>query len=446
MQPGGSQTIFRLAYLGQQRGEILALGTKIGCNRQVTTNGSSEARIYNKTLLRIAGLTALLAVFNHGYLLLEHYDLNFGEPSGQGLCNISDYISCAAVSASSYAEFLGVPMAMWGMAANAVFFLFALWGELTGSFSDPAAQIRLKTMSFFIAAASLVMGTISTLVIGRICPFCILAYLLSFATFACTWLATRQSSQTRSQLNAEDRKAIVVPLLVAAAAAALMAFISNDAMKKSYIAKSFGGTEDLTPMIQEALQTWTNEPEVKITPVAALIMGASDANAKMVITEFADFRCSHCKHAAPVFKAFVAGHPDVQLRFEAWPLDGECNASIPSPNGASCLLARAVNCVEKISGHGWAAHEYVYEHQEQFVSSDAVRGALADIAGAASTDPAQVKTCADSAEAIHQIQQEAAVGSNLNLSGTPSVYVNGKKLPFGQNIQVLSEVRRRIVK
>jgi protein-disulfide isomerase len=280
------------------------------------------------------------------------------------------------------------------------------------------------------------MGAISTFVISRFCPFCIIAYALSFITFACTWFALRNPPD-KSPPSIFSMQTLF-PLVVLAGVSILSAVIADNTIRKAY------GDEDLQPMIQEALQSWSTNPELKIVTVAPLVMGASDDKAKMVITEFADFRCTHCKHAAPVFKAFVNGHPDVQLQFEAWPLDGECNTSIPTANGASCLLARTVNCVQKNNSHGWLAHEYIYEHQDRFISLDAVRGALTDIAKAAGSDEAQVKVCVDSPEAIQQLRDEAAVGSNLSLTGTPTVFVNGRKLLYGQNLQVLTEIHNKI--
>jgi len=401
----------------------------------------------NMKLFWIAFASAVAAILDHAYLLNEHYTLRFGETSSKSLCNINELFSCAAASASKYSEFLGIPMALWGIAANLVIVLLLLWHPFTEGDKKSASRRNLLIVSAVIALTSIVMASISIFLVAHLCPFCLLAYLLSFITFAGLWFALPKSVPTLSPTPNSSRNssldlAIIIkqfsPVLILAAMAFVAVFIADDQIKNSF------GARDLKPMIQESVQSWITNPQLSITPVAALVMGATGDKAKMVITEFADFRCSHCKQAAPILKAFTNAHSDVQLQFEAWPLDGECNSTFPSSNGASCMLARAVNCVELISKKGWAAHEWIYENQQRFVSADSVKGALPEIAGASSVPTEQLATCVASPEAKQLIQNEANVGTQLNLNGTPSIFVNGKKLPAGQFLPVLAEVYRQI--
>ncbi|MES2856464.1 MAG: thioredoxin domain-containing protein [Bdellovibrionota bacterium] len=167
-------------------------------------------------------------------------------------------------------------------------------------------------------------------------------------------------------------------------------------------------------------------------------MGASKENAKLTLVEFADFRCIHCKHAAPTIKAFLNAHPDVRLEFQTWALDGECNSKISSANGASCLLGRSVWCAEKQNQKGWAAHEYIFE-QEMYPALESVKQALPAIAKAAGMTAEAMLACTDSEEAKAAVRAQADLGGTLNIQGTPAIFANGRLLPGGQVLQVLRE-------
>lgn len=398
----------------------------------------------SRTFLWIAAVSAAIAILVHSYLLNEHYGLKFGQATGDSLCNINETFSCAAVSASRYAEFLGIPMALWGALANLGFLILIPMYALAAPENRPAHRRHLLLASGVIAGASIIMGSLSAFALARFCPFCMLTYLLSFLTFGFTWTAVWNSGQgdqgKHSRASGPPRNFVssVKPLLILVAVLGFAAIVINDQVKKSY------GMGDVGRLVEEKVQEWQSNPTRDITPVAPLTKGAEAASAVMTITEFADFRCIHCKVAAPALKAFVNAHPDVRLQFQPWPLDGECNTAISNNNGASCLLARASYCAGKLGPNGWAAHDYIFSQLERYHNRQAVQTDLRQIASAAQIDPAEFETCTQSDEAKEIAQKQAAVGIALNIRGTPSIYVNGKQLPHGQFLPVLMEVYDRI--
>lgn len=394
-------------------------------------------------MLLIAGLATFAAILVHIYLASRHYALKFGEVNTQSLCNINSTFNCEAVSASRYSEFLGVPMAVWGALTNAALLVLLLFYPLTEEAKKAAARRGLLILGGAIAGASVIMGLISTFALSAYCPFCIVTYVLSFITFGCLWAGFPRTTKSKHEAvlsGARLKFSDFTPLIIAGVVVFVAGMISNDQVRKAY------GFQNIDAFVREQVQEWESNPQVQLQPVDALVMGAPADKAKMVITEFADFRCIHCKHAAPVLKAFISSHPDARLQFEVWPLDGECNTAIQSANGASCLLARASYCAEKIKGRGWDAHAYIYDNQEDFMSLDAVKSALPKIATASGLSAQEMETCAQAPETKTAIEKQAAVGTALNLRGTPTIFVNGKQLPAGQSIPVLSEVYSRLSK
>ena len=49
----------------------------------------------------------------------------------------------------------------------------------------------------------------------------------------------------------------------------------------------------------------------------------------------------------------------------------------------------------------------------------------------------KLQSCSNSDAIKTEVQNTAAVGSALNLEGTPTIYVNGRQLPGAQSLPVL---------
>lgn len=372
----------------------------------------------------LAIISALIAAGIHSYLLKSHYDLHYGEVSGKLMCDVSSKFSCSAASASRFSEFLGVPMALWGLLANAAFLTLAAWDPLTEGEGRRSNRTGLFITAGVILMASIVMGLITLTSLDSVCLFCAGTYGLSILTALGTWFGYKQNF-----------KLTLKPALLGVFFAfAVSAFILNDQFRSGYTGP--GGDAMATAAVQE----WSQNPKLTINETDPLAMGPSRADAKLTMIEFADFRCIHCKLASAPIKAFVSSHSDVRLEFYSWPLDGECNTSIQTTNGASCLLARTVWCARHKGGKGWEAHEKVFERFEEWKTAEAVRANLDGLATQLGLPAEELKTCADSDDAKKAITAQAQLGSALNIRGTPAIYVNGQLLPAGSSLPVLNAV------
>lgn len=389
-----------------------------------TTSPTDATNKSHKIAKWIAIAGALAAAATHAYLLKSHYDLRYGEVAGDLLCDVSSLFSCSAASASRWAELFGVPMALWGLLANAAYLTLAGWDSLTEGDGRHANRTGLLAISSVLVVASVAMGAISAIALPTLCPFCILTYVFSIATAVGAWMAYKPNLKF----------SLKPAFLGVVAAFGVSGFILNDQFRSGYTGP--GGDA----MAKAAVQEWTQNPVLDIPETDPLALGPSRSEAKMTLVEFADFRCIHCKLAAAPIKAFAKSHPDVRVEFYSWPLDGECNTAIKQNNGASCLLARAVWCARKKADKGWEAHERVFARFEEWRTSDAVRNLLGSLATEIGMSEDDLKTCSDSDEAKAAITAQAELGTVLNLKGTPAIFVNGKVLPAGSQIPVLTNV------
>ncbi len=284
-----------------------------------------------------------------------------------------------------------------------------------------------------IAAVSVVMAYFSSAVLHAYCLVCMFTYLMSFLNLVGIYFLKPQSNSTFKIQS-------LVPLLICGVAIILLS-----AMVNSSITRGNGFDERMQDSLNASLREWQQQPAVPIDIPAPLVKGADAEHAVMTIVEFADYLCPHCKHASPTMDAFQSSHPDVRLVFSAWPLDGSCNSSIQHSDGTRCALARAVYCSEK-NHLGWQAHDWIFEHQENFSGLDALDQDLAKMCEEKKMNCAELKACMNSDEAKSAIEKTAKAGSDLKIEGTPTVYVNGRKLTGGQVLPVLQEAYALIKK
>jgi protein-disulfide isomerase len=116
----------------------------------------------------------------------------------------------------------------------------------------------------------------------------------------------------------------------------------------------------------------------------------------------------------------------VAVRFKNYPLDKECNESLPrSTHPGSCQLALGAICAE-YQGKFDAYHDRVFsaEGLRNPGAADVIR-----LAGEAGLNAAAMRGCLEDPEAKAALAAQIAEARRLGVNATPTVYVNGKKLP-----------------
>lgn len=383
-----------------------------------------------------------LSVVAHGYLTWHFYPLHYGFASGESICNVSAKFDCDTVSASPFSSLFGIPIAAFGATYNLVLFALVLltWLGFRGN-SEKAWRENLW-LSLGSVVASVVMGSISTLSLGSFCLFCLFAYGLSLIAFLGLLLA--QSAKPWSHFASDigswfgESRAMLAWL----AAIPLGAGLIHLGSVQNY------GAAELDVVVRNSISEWQSSPVNQWTATPSLTKGASVEDAKMVIAEFADFRCGHCKAAAPSLSAFTKAHSeDVRLLFFSFPLDGACNAAIERGDGISCRLAKATLCSER-QNLGWVTHNVLFENQSSFFLVTNVEGTDNEIKRLlkdSGLNFEQLVTCMNDPEVDTLIRAQAQEGVNAKVQGTPTIYVNGRKLERGQVLPVLEGIRNSIL-
>lgn len=378
----------------------------------------------------------VLSVSAHLYLALHYYPLKFGFATGQSLCNLNAKFDCDAVSASSFSALLGIPLAAWGAVFYLVLFMLILmsWLEWT---DHPE---RLKRWTVLLAgagfAASVVMGGISVTMMHNYCIVCMGLYALSLIIFVSVLGLLREPFAAGLKEDLPLMWSESRGLLISIAVIPLLAFFVHKIFSQNL------GEDDIVRKTNESVAEWQRAKKMEFVAKPSLVMGPAIDQAVMIISEFADFRCSHCKHASYTLHAFMKAHPDVRFEFYSFPLDGACNEKITSSSGLSCRLAGAVYCAEK-DGKGWSMHDLIYAKQDAingFQTAGEIDGLLAKEISPLGLNWESVQRCIEQPETSDAIKAQAKQGHLVEVQGTPTIFANGKMLTRGNVLPVLQAV------
>ncbi|MEO6238159.1 MAG: thioredoxin domain-containing protein [Vicinamibacterales bacterium] len=169
----------------------------------------------------------------------------------------------------------------------------------------------------------------------------------------------------------------------------------------------------------ELARWWAQQP--------LLNMPFDNNGSKVLIVEFTDLQCPHCRQKylelKPVLDKYAARPREVTLVLKHWPIGTACNSGVTvNMHPAACDAAAAVVMARR-KGTAEALIDWFFTHQEQMTPAT-VRQAALDVGKVTDFD-AQLN------RAIQEVKTDAALGSALGVNSTPSFFVNGRRLPGG---------------
>ncbi len=143
------------------------------------------------------------------------------------------------------------------------------------------------------------------------------------------------------------------------------------------------------------------------------------ANSSVLIVDFSDLQCPHCKIAFPTLERLIAEEPQAKLVYENFPL--------PMHPWAQ-KAAQYADCVaQKNNDAFWKFAAAVFEQQDTIKPEEA-DAKFTDMATAAGVDGKAVAACAAEPSTVARVKQQFDLGRELDVSATPTVFVNGRKI------------------
>jgi len=141
--------------------------------------------------------------------------------------------------------------------------------------------------------------------------------------------------------------------------------------------------------------------------------------APVTIVEFADFKCPNCRLAAPILRQVAQKYGNkVKIIFRNFPVE--------STHPGATRLAEIAYCADR-QGRFWPMHDLLYAEQDTLIPV-LPRAEVQRLAEKTDLDLKQLWSCLGSPAAAIAVNRDYSDGFGVGLRGTPTWFVNGKKV------------------
>jgi protein-disulfide isomerase/uncharacterized membrane protein len=428
-------------------------------------------RVRLLAILALCLVNAALA----GLLLLQHHGESAASAAVGQVCGQGADSGCDKVAHSRFAEVRGMPLGGIGLVFYGSLAVLVLLALLAGPETRAAAgALALLALTLALAVDVALLG-VQWFAIGAFCKVCLLTYAVNVLALVMALPARRDGRVVGEALLRPDGRlafagwAIATVVLgggVVAAESALdhrerdrvagllgtpAAAPAPSAAAEPLVSPAPGS--DVARFQEEArvateqarrLQEILDDPrkldqyfaekaarEFEQGPVHPLKLDGTPykgpAQAPVRVTEFSDFLCPFCKNIAGAFASYLPSSAGrVSVYFKNYPLDSECNPNVPNTvHPGACNLARGGLCAHE-QGRFWPYHDKVFFGTPL---SNPTKADVVRLAGEAGLDGAAFQSCLEAPRIKDKLAAEIAEGKTSGVDATPTLFVNGKRLP-----------------
>jgi len=353
-----------------------------------------------------------------------YYNANFSKYALPSFCAINEVIDCDGVAKTSYSQFLGIPLCLWGMLLYCFTILLLFANKLKNYkflrflevFKNPQSYIFVLFSVAF--AISMFLAVISVFEIEKICILCIVTYFVDLIIALINknynekfFYELKQSIE--DFISAIKIKKYLIAFISVVIAACIILTITSKSMIFAPQLKKITGAYSISKEYQTKGNTIGNP------------------NAKVVIHTYLDYNCPACFLVDLSLKRAMEELNGLFIIHHNFPLDSECNKKLEQSNHkGSCAMARYVLAAKRQEKY-WELNDIFFEKTPS--SEREIKKAIKHIKG---LNIKKVIEDANSKEIKQELNQELENASKNMFDGTPTIVINGKKyvgnIPYPQ--------------
>ncbi len=368
---------------------------------------------FNKIVIFIF---ALIGICLSAHLCKIYYDANFNPYALASFCSVSDFVDCDGVAKTTYSQFLGIPLCLWGL----FFYLFVM----LMLFADKLAKFKLfkfmevfKNPQSYIFCLGLLAFCISACLAGillfeihKICVLCIATYLVDLALAIIAKDLSKSPVFEIKQSVSDFIDAIKIKKY-------LIAFISVVVVFAGVLTYTTVSNV-LTPQVKAMKVKFSGDKKYQTD---GNIMGNPDA--KITVHEYFDYNCASCFMLGISLERVMDELDGVRIIQHNMPLDSECNPLLKSGgHQGSCRMARYALAAKK-QGHFREVHEIFFD------KTPATEEEILQLLKQDRTiDIKQLQEDANSDEIKSELKQEIEEAINKEIEATPTIIINMEKI------------------
>ncbi|MBQ3310951.1 thioredoxin domain-containing protein [bacterium] len=373
------------------------------------------------------GLLVFVGFITTIKLAIIYYNANFLENAPSSFCSINEFIDCDSVAKTVDSQFLGIPLALWGMFLYLFMALMMFANKLKNIkllkffevFKNPYSYISsLGVISFLI---SIILLCVSLFQIKKLCILCAFTYVLNLliGLFSIDYknkgiIGVFKDSFVDFACALKEKKYLISFVLVVISAGAFLTYTSISCILAPHVKsiKSIRKFVDLNDKKKE-------------NPYAIEGNVLGDVNGEVKLHVYSDFRCPICCVYNIIIHKVISELDNVLVVHHNYPLDMECNKYLQRPfHQASCILSRYAEAAA-MQGNYWGVASDFYIHQpmtDYDVWMIALKHGL---------DMDKLKHDVMTASSMQKVLKDIDEGAKLGMQGTPAIRINDAPLKVG---------------
>ena len=360
-----------------------------------------------------------------------HYRI-LNDPTYASFCDVNATVSCTEAYSSRFGAIGGVPVALFGV----LFFVFVL-GLIALCSRSLTAAPNLSGYLFAVStiglAVVLYLAYASFVILQAVCVLCVGTYAAVIGLFVLSGAATRYPMTSLPSRAVKDLGTLLrtpsalsaALAFVVAAGAAIVMFPGQPVTAASGAATTEAGAAQApvaTP-VATAAQVQQLEQYLAAQPRVPVMVPTDGAD--VVIVKFNDYQCPPCRQTYMEYKPIVAkwakqAPGKVKFITRDYPIERQCNNVGQDLHPSSCEAAVAVRLARE-KGKAEAMEEWLFANQPA-LTPEVVKNAAASVAGVTDFEARFPAT-------VELVKGDAAQGAQLQVTGTPTFFMNGIRLP-----------------
>ena len=362
---------------------------------------------------------ALIGIITTVKLAIIYFNANFNPYALSSFCSISDFIDCDGIAKTSESQFLGIPLALWGMFLYA-FMLLMLFVDKLRNFKLLKFLEVFKNPMDYIASLGLISFAISMLLlclslfeIKKLCILCAFTYILNLcigciaADFKNGGFLKALKQSINDFVDAIKIKHYMVAFILVMLAAG--GFLSYTTISM-----------DLAPQVkkQREFKEFINAKKNKYA-VKGNLLGVE--NPKVIVYIYSDYQCPICFSHNIMIHKLAREMDGVQVIHKNLPLDNDCNPYLQAQmHPGACIDARYSIAAEK-QGKFWEMNDMLFQYKpktENEILNLAQKKKYFDID--------KLKEYADSKDTYQELRKQVDEAYKHDIIGTPTTMINNE--------------------
>jgi uncharacterized membrane protein/protein-disulfide isomerase len=387
-----------------------------------------------------------IGVFAAGYLSYRHIMLvsDSAVVGDSILCRADGKISCDAILLSEYATLADhISSAVLGLMGCA----FALWCALNGLFSRRLRKfcwVFLLIYFFTAIGFSWYFVYLMMFEMDNICTWCIVVHAVNLSSLVLLLvIAVRNRKEfLRPETSSLGER---VYFLVGGVVLSLLIFFASGMWEKHLSLKATQAKYDAVEEDMVVIAARLNAAPQYDVPISDQDPVFGLPSAPFVIILFSDFQCPICPGTERALLALVSMNRDVlKLVYKNYPLSTDCNRYIATNlHPMACQAARAATATFILGGNPlfFAYGQLLFHHQKELKKTPWL-----EFAAKLPLDLSKFENLLkDGSKAAEKVQQDVELGIRLELTSTPQIFFEKKRLPSKLKPETLVQIFEHLI-